>query len=166
MADETDQKPGGMSRKLRVLLVISLALNLLVIGTVGGAMLARSKWEGHRPARLDFAGGPLTRALDPVDRRAIGRQMRRAYRDGGTTHAALRAEFDGLIADLTATPFDAEAVGARLARQGDLFEERLELGQRLLLQRLTEMDTAERAAYADRLREVLRHRRSSQRRHD
>ena len=54
----TEEKPGNMRRGLRALLIVSLALNLLVIGTVGGAMLSHTKWQNHHPVRLDVSGGP------------------------------------------------------------------------------------------------------------
>ena len=64
------------------------------------------------------------------------------------------------------TPFDAATVGQRLSRQREVFNQRWELGQHLLLQRLTEMSAAERVEYAERLREVLSRRAAShQRRH-
>ena len=60
-----------------------------------------------------------------------------------------------MVADLRAVPFDPEPVAERFARHRAGFEERLELGLTLLLERLTDMQPDERAAYADRLEEVL-----------
>ena len=48
-------------------------------------------------------------------------------------------------------PFDPAAVAARMSEQREGFRDRLELGQRLLLDHLATMSDAERAAYADRL---------------
>ena len=69
-------------RWTRWALIISLALNLIVIGAVVGTVLRHGS-EGHRDAHgdkhgHDMAGGPLTQALSREDRRAIGREMRRA----------------------------------------------------------------------------------------
>ena len=168
MPDETRTGSGGTKPWIRIMLVVSLALNLLVLGTLGGAMMTWSKWRSHHPPRLDMAAGPLTQALSREDRRAIARQMRKAYRDTGAPRAGLRAELQGLADDLNATPFDAAAVEKRLARHRDVFQERFALGQTLLLQRLTEMAPEERSAYADRLMRVLekhaKHRRDKSRR--
>ncbi|WP_232796536.1 periplasmic heavy metal sensor [Roseovarius salinarum] len=140
---------------LRLVLAGSLALNLLVVGAVAGAVITHKPWRGHHAPRLDGVGGPLTRALAPQDRRAIARGMRRAYHDGRPARAEIRAAFEALIADLEAGPFDADAVAAHLERQRSVLAERLAVGQELLLDRLNEMSEAERAAYAGRLRAVL-----------
>lgn len=142
---------GGTRRWMRALLVVSLALNLLVAGIAGGALFKWSHGGRPHPPRLDMAGGPLTRALAPEDRHAIGREMRRAYRSGDTPHADLRAELEGLVTDLNAAPFDATAVERRLVRHRAAFVDRLERGQQLLLDRLVAMSPEERRAYAQRL---------------
>ncbi|MDT8326341.1 MAG: periplasmic heavy metal sensor [Roseovarius sp.] len=147
-----DKPATGLSPLMRGLFVVSLALNLLVIGGLGSWALRHGGMHvGHHPSRLDMAGGPLTRALSDEDRREIGEKMRGAYRDGGRTRAAQHAGFDALVADLRAVPFDPASVAARMSEQREGFRDRLELGQRLLLDHLATMSDAERAAYADRL---------------
>lgn len=150
MSEETKAKTRGW---VKILLVVSLGLNLLVAGAVAGAVFSGGRWHPKGPPRLETLGGPLTRALEEDDRRAIGKKIRQAYRDGSFSRDRHLEQFDGLIADLKATPFDPEAVEARLATMQSLFRERLSLGQDLLIERLTEMDDDERAAYADRLAE-------------
>lgn len=166
MTEQPETIPVRMKPWLRVLLGVSLALNLLVAGVVGGAMVMHGKWYGHRPPHPDMVAGPLTRALDRDDRRAIGRQMWQAYRQNPEVRGQMRAEFDGLVADIETVPFDAGAVAGRMERQRGLFRDRLELGQRLLLERLSAMSDAERAAYAGRLREGLQHHRNKRHHHD
>lgn len=146
---------------VKILLVVSLGLNLLVAGAVAGAFFSGGKWHHKGPPRLETLGGPLTRALSDEDRRAIGMKIRQSYKDGKFSRDRHREEFDGLIADLKAVPFDPAAVKARLERIQGLFHERLSLGQSLLIERLAEMDDAARAAYADRLveRRERRHKR-------
>lgn len=156
--DETGKQPRAPGRWARILLVASLALNLLIVGAVAGAMLSGGKWRAGPPG-AEAVIGPLTRALDAEDRRAIGREIRRAWRDGELLRGRHDEAFEGLIADLTATPFDPAAVEARLAAIRGVIQERLSLGQALLIERLTAMDPAGRAAYADRLREAMRHHR-------
>jgi uncharacterized membrane protein len=157
MAAATDKNGGDrpatrLGPWVRGLLVVSLAFNLLVIGVIGSWALRHGGTHGgHHPSRLDMAGGPLTRALSAEDRREIGQKMRDAYRDGGRTRAAQSAGFDALVADLRAVPFDTAVVAERMSQQREGFRERLELGQRLLLEHLSAMSDAERAAYADRL---------------
>ena len=60
----------GAPRWMRVLLVLSLALNLLVAGLlIGDALTGGGPGRGPRPAEM--ALGPVAQALDPADRRAI-----------------------------------------------------------------------------------------------
>lgn len=143
---------------VRILLIVSLAFNLLVLGLIGGALLSGGKWRHHHPPRLE-AGGPLTRALSHEDRRAIGRKMRQAYRDGGIEARNHRQKvFGELVAAVEAVPFDPDTVRQRMADLNAMFRDRFELGQKLLIDRLSEMNDAERAAYADRLREGMKRR--------
>jgi len=155
MTDGNGAPPrGGMRPWLRVLLVASLAVNLLVLGALGGAVMT---W-GHGPhfTHGRGIGGPLTRALDRDDRRAIGREMRRTF--GGAHRGAGPAGGDpgALVADLRAVPFDPAPVEDRLSRHREALGKRMEMGQRLLLERLSEMSDAERAAFADRFERHLR----------
>lgn len=151
--------PGKTGKRIRILLFTSLALNLLIIGAMAGAVLSGGKWWHNCPPRLETAGGPLTRALSKEDRRAIGHKMREAYRNKDIPHTRHGEEFAGLIEDLKATPFDPQAVEARLATIRGLFRQRLTLGQSLLIERLAGMSDAERADYAERLQQTMRHRR-------
>jgi uncharacterized membrane protein len=137
---------------VRALLVASLALNLAVAGLAAGwALRYGGDHAGHHPARLDMAGGPLTRALSVEDRRAIGRAMRDAWRDRADTAPSIGESFDALVIDLRAVPFDAGRVAAQMRSQRDGFAARFEMGQEVLLTHLTAMSDADRAAYADRL---------------
>ncbi|MEO3415405.1 periplasmic heavy metal sensor [Roseovarius sp. CAU 1744] len=155
MTSDTPTGNNGMKPWLRLLLILSLALNLLVVGAVVGAMITWSNWRPHHGPRLESGGGPLTRALSHEDRRAIGKEMRKAWRDSKQDGHDHHAELAGLVADLKVTPFDPAPVAARLRRHRQSFDERLDLGLTLLLERLTRMTPEERASYADRLQEVL-----------
>lgn len=156
MADEQSRKPG---RWTKVILAVSLAFNLLVVGAVAGAVVSGGKWRHHGPPRLEAMGGPLTRALSQEDRRAIGREILKTYGRDGAGRARHREEFERLVEAIRATPFDRAAAESRLASIRGMFQERLALGQTLLLDRLEEMSDDERAAYADRLMEKGKRRR-------
>lgn len=156
----TPKGPNGSSRWMRVLLVASLALNLLIIGVFLGAMFIGGGHHGHHAPGLDRVGGPLTRALGPDDRRAIGRQMRQAYQDGRPGRAQQKAAFDAVITALQQEPFDRAEVDARMQDMRSFVQARLALGQTLLLDRLEQMTPSDRAAYAERLAEQLNKRRA------
>jgi hypothetical protein len=163
MAENDQAAPVRMKPWLRVLLAVSLALNLIVVGLVGGALVMRERWHAHHPPQATRIIGPLTRALEPADKRAIGREIRAAYH-ARSDRARPTADLEGLLADLRRDPFEAEAVAAHLRMQRARLSDRLELGQRLLLERLEQMSAAERAAYADRVAEAARDARSWRRR--
>lgn len=148
--NERQDKPGP-GRWMRVLLVVSLAVNLAVVGVVAGWALRHGGHHGHHPSRLDMAGGPLTRALSDEDRRAIGQRMREVWRERGGNRAGIRSSFDALVVDLRAVPFDPDRVAERMREQREGFAARFEMGQDVLISHLAAMSDADRAAYADRL---------------
>jgi uncharacterized membrane protein len=136
---------------MRLLLVVSLAANLAVVGVVAGWALRHGGHHGHHPSRLDMAGGPLTRALSDADRREIAQRMRQVWRETRSDRTDIGASFDALVADLRAVPFDPDRVAARMRQQREGFAARFAMGQEVLLGHLAAMSDADRAAYADRL---------------
>lgn len=150
--NEQQENGGRMKPWARVLLVISLAVNLAVVGLAAGWVLRHGgSHNAHHPSRLDMAGGPLTRALSETDRREIGRAMRAAWRARADTAPSIGSSFDALVEDLRAVPFDADRVAAQMRAQRDGFAARFEMGQEVLMAHLAAMTDTERAAYADRL---------------
>ena len=140
---------------LRVVLVLSLGLNLLVVGLVGGAMLSGG---GPREHAREARGNPFIVALPQDERRAVFGEMRREAGSGRRSHAELRARFDALLTEIRAEEFDAGAVAALLEEQRSAGSARQEAGERVLIARLTQMTQAERMAYADRLEQALKRR--------
>lgn len=138
----------------RWLLVGSLALNLLVLGAIGGAVL---KGGPSGPGnRIDLTTGPLTRAMTSEDRSAIRDVLRASRAFGPQDRAAIREDMQSLLALLAADPFDAEAFRAVLDRQ----RSRLTAGQDAALDALTAqietMTPQARAEFAERLQDQLR----------
>jgi len=131
---------------IRVLLIVSLGLNLLVVGLVGGAML-RFGPDGMRPP-LRSVGAAMYRELPRKDRRALWAGSSHAH---GDRHARRKADALAVSAAIRATPFDAAALAAVLDEQA---ERRLGFRQSMQsawLARVAGMSGAERQAYADRL---------------
>ncbi|SHI64114.1 periplasmic heavy metal sensor [Wenxinia saemankumensis] len=146
----TDTPPPRRRLRLsRVVLVLSLALNLLVAGLILGAVL-RGNPPGGRPG-VELAVGPLLDALPPERRDGIRARLRgdddlRRF-DRGARREAMRA-FAGA---LTAEPFDPDAVEALLAAQGARLRGLQDAAQDAFLAELAQMGPEERAAYARRL---------------
>jgi uncharacterized membrane protein len=137
------------SRRVRVLLVLSLALNLAVAGMVIGAMVTGGPHRG--PARIDMSLGPLGRALSPEDRRAVVQDLRGSGALGGMDRGARRAALAETVTLLRAEPFDPEALARGFAAQRDSGGRVLEAGHAALVARIATMTPRERAALADRL---------------
>ena len=151
----TESRTRRRDRILRVVLVISLALNLLVLGVMAGGVMKgvqthrggqtsdiRALWlalpdEARREARQ--AEGPRN-----PEHRAEQREERRARA------AARQAE---MLALLRAPAFDAQAFSTLLQADHNERSERIAQAHEAFVVRISALDAAERAAMADRLQE-------------
>ncbi len=144
---KTDPK---MDRKaprwMKIVLGLSLAVNLLIFGVIFGAAMRHG--EGWREAggngmREGFA---LLAALDREDRRAILREVRTVQ-----DRSARRAQITQLLALLRAETLDVAALQELIAEQRSMGAQMQELMAASWTARIERMGAAERAAYADRL---------------
>lgn len=147
------------AKGLRRALYVSVAINLLVVGTVVGMFVAHGFREGHGDRGPGF--GRYTAALSSSDRAALREAYRAqmvgvrgdADKAGGRPgpRARFQAERAELLTALRAAPFDPDVVAALFERQKSRMASGMELGQTLLLQRISAMSPTERAAFAARL---------------
>ena len=147
---EITARPG---RWLRVLLFVSLAFNLLVIGAAVGLFL-----NGPPALRGDRSDPvlPYTRAFDEDQRRELRRGLWRAMRkDAGAMRAGYLADYQRGLDLLRQDPFDQAALAALLADQAARGAEVRMRGQEVLMNYLVEMTPEQRRAYADRLEAEL-----------
>lgn len=139
-------KPGRM---WRIVLVLSLALNVAVIGGVVGMAISGRAHDGP-PSRMMFDFGPLGRVLEPEDRRAIGQAMRESG-----ARPLKRGELDDKIAQLAISlrtqPFNVDAVSEIMGSFRLRSEEIQMEAQGAFLARLTVMTPQARADLADKL---------------
>jgi uncharacterized membrane protein len=145
-------------RWMKILLVASLALNLLVAGALIGAVLGHDRDERRERSEVprEFMRSPFLGALEGDDRRAVGRELMRDEGSLRENRAELRGRFERLLAAIRAEPFDRAAIEAILDEQRAAGARRLELAEAAVLTRLSAMSPAARAAYADRLDRSLR----------
>jgi len=142
----------------RVVLFVSLALNLLVAGLVLGAVVHDHRDRDRNPALRHLGFGPFVDALPRSDRRALLLSMRREAGSFRENRAALRQLFEEFLVVLRDESFDADRVRDLIRAQRDHIGSRQALGEDLLLERLQMMSPEQRAAYADRLEKKLRKR--------
>ncbi|MGH1464917.1 MAG: periplasmic heavy metal sensor [Cognatishimia sp.] len=143
-----------MRRSIRALLIGSLALNLIIVGLVAGAMLG-NKRIGDRPPRDVDLIGAYSRALPQEDRRSLGKALRDHNRVSGFTRNAVQTTLRETLGALRADPFDADKLGVILRKQSSVAFERRDFAQDLLLKRLSAMSDAERLLVADRFEAAL-----------
>ncbi|MBI1416274.1 MAG: periplasmic heavy metal sensor [Limimaricola sp.] len=153
MAESTQAAP--VRRWVQIVLVVSLALNLLVAGAIGGRLLAG---RGPGPfGGFDLTLGPLSQALDRADRDAIRASLRQRPELRPLMRSERQAAIQSLIDALRADPFDPGAVSALFAAQRDRATAAMQAGQEALLARITAMSPTARVAFAARLQEQMRH---------
>lgn len=151
---QTKPAPEKPNRSLRIALIGSLIVNLLLVGLIAGSM-AGGRMHGDGRDGPDVGFGPLTKALDREDRRALFKDFMSKAPDFQAERAASKADFLALADALRADPWDRTAVETILARQGQRGMERLERGRALLIDHIAAMSSADRAAFADRIIEVI-----------
>ena len=155
MSDRDDKRPRRAGRGVKIALVVSLALNLLFVGLIVGAM---ARFGGT----VAQSGGPslgaaLYRALPSEDRQMLRKGLYDRPRRGDAGEGARQhgPEVARILETLRAETFDPTALSALAAAQREQRLARGQAAQQAWLTRITEMDVAERRAYADRLEEVL-----------
>ncbi len=142
----------------RIVLILSLGLNLAVFGIVAGVAINHSM-HPPRAAVRDLGFGPFTEALTPADRHALYLDFRASFKDFDSQRQQMRADMDGLVASLHSDPFDVAGFQAVMARMKTRTDERLAVGQKLLIDHIQAMTPADRSAFADRLQDVITHHR-------
>lgn len=151
------------SRTVKIILVLSLGLNLLVAGSLAGFFGSGR----HKDPRIDgqaglstpgprgsiSAVGPLLRGLDRDQRRTLGRAIQQAMRE--TSSGDLRTDRRALnqeIADaLTKVPFDPAVMEDLIGQSKSQMNQRLNVTTEILLMQLSEMTDAQRASLAERM---------------
>lgn len=141
---------------LRVVLFVSLALNLAVAGIVAG-FLIKGPPEGGPPPHAERVGGLLSTAMTEDERREVGRSVFMDMKNNRPDRAAIESEFAGIVSALRAEPFDKAAFSQSMQRQLEEAVRRQTAGQQILIDYIAEMSPAERQAYADRLESRLSH---------
>jgi uncharacterized membrane protein len=156
--------PAKAGRWVKILLAVSLALNLAVVGVVAGAALKARNFDGGRPPDIrELNFGPFTGALSRPQRRALLQGFVADQPPLREMRSLIRAEYQLVLDAVRAQPFDPIALQAALAGQSRSTIARLDAGRKALEGVIIAMSPEDRAAYADRLEDGLQRRRSDAR---
>lgn len=142
--------PSGRTRLLRWLLVVSLAINLAVIGMALGFMLRDH--TGRPPRGFDMTLGHVGRALAPEDRAAL-RDALKARADIMPPRRAREADLAVLVIALTQDPYDPDALREALSAPVRRAAKVQAVAATVLASRIDAMTDQARAALAARLTE-------------
>ncbi|WP_372604803.1 periplasmic heavy metal sensor [Actibacterium sp.] len=155
-----DQQPDKKTpfRWSRVVLALSLALNLLVVGTVAGVVVRheRPHPEAREPGSDLLAYGPYGFAFDDDDRDHMRQMLRHEVGQLRENRRAVRRDFDQVVAALRATPYDPALVQNLIEQQQARVNAQADHVRDLMLAQIAAMDDEEREEFADRLEALLR----------
>lgn len=150
--------PPKTGRGLHIALAVSVALNLAVLGAIGGAFLHGGP-GGRADMIRDMGFGPFDEALRPEDRAELRQFMVQHAGDLRAARSRMQADAAAILTALRAEPFEPEELAEALATQQQHLTDRLSLGSGLMRDFLVALPEDERAEFADRLEDHMRHRR-------
>ncbi len=142
-------------KALKVAFVISLAMNVMVIGVIGGGVL-----NGKRPAPMggyDVSLGEFGKALSRDERAKIRNDLRANPNFRLPSRATREASVQEFITAVRAEPFDVTVIEGIFAAQRDRGAQAMQAVQDALVKRLVEMTAQERQAFADRVASFASH---------
>ena len=145
--------------RTRILLVASLALNLLVVGLVAGSWLSGGDGKGkgnERHAEHSLRLGPYARAFSKEERAELRRAFEARKPWFNERRQAMRNFAKELVVVVRTAPFDPDALAELLERQNVLQTAVRAEGQTILAERLTAMTDAQRKSFADRIEQGLK----------
>ncbi|MCR9125156.1 MAG: periplasmic heavy metal sensor [Rhodobacteraceae bacterium] len=135
-------RTGTTGRRTRLALIASLGLNLLFVGVAVGIWWRVHDAGGARSAMTLF------REMPAEARHAIGRELRAARRAMADDRRGVEAD---ILNAIRAEPFDADGLRDLMARRTADMETSRAVATDLWVRHLSEMATADRAAYAERV---------------
>ncbi|MEP3687757.1 MULTISPECIES: periplasmic heavy metal sensor [Sulfitobacter] len=142
-------------RMMRWALGLSLALNVMIIGAVGGALWRHGGPDNKSLPGLRSYASPYVQALPPDARRDLHNEMRKGGKAHHLDRAARGALYEQMLAALRADPFEPEAAAAILTAQGDAAASVQGAAHSAWLAQVSAMAPETRQIYADKLQERL-----------
>ncbi len=137
------------ARWVKVILAISLTLNLLVVGLIGGIIV---KGRDFRDRQTPVDGMlTVTRAMPREYQGNVRQQIRDRFDEVRASREAMARLRADLAAALIADPFDVTAVEEIFQRQRDVLMGLTGAGHDIVLEQIEMMSAEDRATYAHNL---------------
>ena len=150
MSVSTDLKPRNL---WKILFGISLALNLLIVGALGGAMLR----VGKGPVVKHRASGNLyMRALNFEDKKALRKKLFKNKDSRKIIRAREHLSYSSAVKILRKYPFDRKAFEDLLDQQTKYSKSRPSSARAVLITQIENMTKEERLIYSKRLEDLIR----------
>ena len=136
----------------KILFGVSLALNLLIVGALGGAFMRK----GKGPTANHLASGFLyMRALDFKDKRALRKEILKNKDGRKLVKDRNQASFNSAVGILKRHPFDRAAFENLLDEQAKHAKLRQDSARIALVNHIENMTKEERRIYAQRLKDFI-----------
>ena len=149
MSASTDLKPRNL---WKILFGISLALNLLIVGALGGAMLR----VGKGPVVKHRASGYLyMRALNFEDKKALRKELFKNKDSPKVIRAKEHSSYSSAVKILRKYPFDRKAFEDLLDQQTKYSKSSQRSARLALVAQITKMTKEERSIYSERLEDLV-----------
>ena len=149
MSASTDLKPRNL---WKILFGISLALNLLIVGAIGGAILR----VGKGPMAKHHASGFLyMRALNFEDKKALRKAIFRNKNSRKIIREKEHSSYISAVKILKKDPFDRKAFEDLLDEQTKNSKSRQSSARVALVTQITGMTKEERLIYSERLEDLV-----------
>ncbi len=137
----------------RYCLIVSLALNLLVVGIFVGAIAGHDR-RSHGWNSAGLSVRPLINALQDAERTVLIDRLREARKsEAGDAGAVIRRNVELLASAIEAEPYEAEAVLSAFQNQRESFGRLGARGHSVIADIISELSLEERIALAEAFRE-------------
>lgn len=162
--DHAAPRVGGTRLWVKVVLTLSLGVNLLIVGMIAGNFLRNTGADAHEhggmlaEARImrELGLGPFLGAFPADHRRDLARSLRDHVGTPQGMRENLAQELGDMLAALRAEPYDPAALDRVLSQQKRRVADRADAAKSVILDAIQAMSPAERAKFADRMERSMR----------
>lgn len=141
---------------MRIVLILSVALNLLIVSALGAAFFKHQKPHGRHLDRMSMGLGVYILALPEPAQSEIMSMIGKGSQDRRSFRRDMRAYRKALNEALRAEPFSSEAVRTAMNAQREGVLNRTVKIQEAYLAALYSMSPEERAAHFDHAEDILK----------